>query len=244
MKKSRFTDEQIAFALRQAEGGTPAKEVCRKLGVSEQAFLPLDAKVRGDGRRRGAQAQAAQGRESEAEATGRRSLVGRGRARWIEESAAPPEQGDLEHAEEADGELLEASADSAVLLLVTDGPLDGVLAPVHRSVQSPPPFPSEPTRSLPNHVPDAATFAPHPDAPIAAPLAPSDPHRLASPQPHPRDRVLKALRLMPAPARSASTAHRRARIVASVAPCHGYSPSSRSEAQPLKRRTNNPSGTA
>ena len=35
MKKSRFTDEQIAFALRQAEGGAPVKEVCRKLGVSE-----------------------------------------------------------------------------------------------------------------------------------------------------------------------------------------------------------------
>jgi len=40
MKKSRFTDEQIAFALRQAEGRTPVKEVCRKLGISEQTFYP------------------------------------------------------------------------------------------------------------------------------------------------------------------------------------------------------------
>ena len=38
MKKSRFTEEQIARALRQAESGTPAVEVCRKLGVSEQTF--------------------------------------------------------------------------------------------------------------------------------------------------------------------------------------------------------------
>ncbi|MEA2514506.1 MAG: hypothetical protein QOJ59_3993, partial [Thermomicrobiales bacterium] len=33
MKKSRFTEEQIVQALRQAESGTPAVEVCRKLGV-------------------------------------------------------------------------------------------------------------------------------------------------------------------------------------------------------------------
>ena len=35
MKKTRFTDEQIAFALRQAETGTPVKEVIRKMGISE-----------------------------------------------------------------------------------------------------------------------------------------------------------------------------------------------------------------
>lgn len=38
MKKSRFTDEQIAFALRQAETGTPVKEVIRKMGIAEQTF--------------------------------------------------------------------------------------------------------------------------------------------------------------------------------------------------------------
>jgi putative transposase len=38
MKKSRYTDEQIAFALRQAETGTPVKEVIRKMGISEQTF--------------------------------------------------------------------------------------------------------------------------------------------------------------------------------------------------------------
>ena len=38
MKKPRFTEPQIAQALRQAEQGTTAAEVCRKLGVSEATF--------------------------------------------------------------------------------------------------------------------------------------------------------------------------------------------------------------
>jgi putative transposase len=38
VKKSRFTEEQIVHALRQAEAGTPAVEICRKRGVSEQTF--------------------------------------------------------------------------------------------------------------------------------------------------------------------------------------------------------------
>ncbi len=38
MKKRRFTEEQIAFALRQAETGTAVAEVIRKMGVSEQTF--------------------------------------------------------------------------------------------------------------------------------------------------------------------------------------------------------------
>lgn len=38
MKKSRYTDEQIAFALKQAETGTPVAEVIRRMGVSEQTF--------------------------------------------------------------------------------------------------------------------------------------------------------------------------------------------------------------
>lgn len=38
MKKSKFTDEQIAFALKQAEVGTPVEEVCGKMGISDCEF--------------------------------------------------------------------------------------------------------------------------------------------------------------------------------------------------------------
>lgn len=38
MKRSKFSEEQIAYALRQAESGTPAGDVCRQLGVSEATF--------------------------------------------------------------------------------------------------------------------------------------------------------------------------------------------------------------
>src|SRR3954462_6538377 len=38
MKKSRFTEEQIAYALRQGEAGTPVADVCRGTGISEATF--------------------------------------------------------------------------------------------------------------------------------------------------------------------------------------------------------------
>jgi putative transposase len=38
MKKSRYTEEQIAFAVKQAETGTPVAEVIRRMGISEQTF--------------------------------------------------------------------------------------------------------------------------------------------------------------------------------------------------------------
>lgn len=38
MKKSRFTEEQIVFALKQAELGTSVPDVCRKLGISDATF--------------------------------------------------------------------------------------------------------------------------------------------------------------------------------------------------------------
>ena len=38
MKKSRFSEQQIAFVLRQVEEGTAVAEVCRKAGISEASF--------------------------------------------------------------------------------------------------------------------------------------------------------------------------------------------------------------
>ncbi|KLK93354.1 transposase [Microvirga vignae] len=38
MKKTRYTEEPIAFALWQAESGTPVAEVIRKMGITEPTF--------------------------------------------------------------------------------------------------------------------------------------------------------------------------------------------------------------
>jgi putative transposase len=49
MKKSTFTEEQIAYTLRQVEAGTPVAEVCRKLGISEQTFYRWKRRFTGMG---------------------------------------------------------------------------------------------------------------------------------------------------------------------------------------------------
>lgn len=49
MKKSKFTEEQIAFALKQAELGTPVDEVCRKMGISDATFYNWRKKYGGLG---------------------------------------------------------------------------------------------------------------------------------------------------------------------------------------------------
>jgi putative transposase len=38
MKRSKFTEEQVTFAMRQVESGTPVGDVCRQIGVSEATF--------------------------------------------------------------------------------------------------------------------------------------------------------------------------------------------------------------
>ena len=49
MKKKRFTEEQISFALRQGEAGKPVAEICRQLGVTEQTFYRWKRKYAGMG---------------------------------------------------------------------------------------------------------------------------------------------------------------------------------------------------
>ncbi len=38
MRRSRFSEQQIALALQQAAVGAPIAEICRKYGISEQTF--------------------------------------------------------------------------------------------------------------------------------------------------------------------------------------------------------------
>ena len=49
MKRKRYTEEQIAFALRQHESGTSVAEIVRKLGVAEQTFYRWKKKYAGLG---------------------------------------------------------------------------------------------------------------------------------------------------------------------------------------------------
>ena len=49
MNKTRYTEEQIAFALKQAEAGTCVGEVCRKIGISEATFYNWKKKFAGLG---------------------------------------------------------------------------------------------------------------------------------------------------------------------------------------------------
>jgi putative transposase len=49
MKRKRYADEQVAFALRQAEAGAPAAEVCRKMGVSGATFFRWKKRFAGMG---------------------------------------------------------------------------------------------------------------------------------------------------------------------------------------------------
>jgi len=68
MKKSKFTESQIVFALQQAETGVAVAEVCRKLGISEATFYNWKKKYSGLGSRGVAPAAAVGRRERAAEA--------------------------------------------------------------------------------------------------------------------------------------------------------------------------------
>lgn len=49
MKRPRFTEQQIAFALKQQEVGTPVDEICRKMGISDAPFYKWKKKYSGLG---------------------------------------------------------------------------------------------------------------------------------------------------------------------------------------------------
>ena len=72
MKKSRYTEEQVAYALRLAETGTPVADVCRQIGHRRGDVLPLEEEVRQPGRARGARAAADARGERALEAPGGR----------------------------------------------------------------------------------------------------------------------------------------------------------------------------
>jgi len=49
MRPSKFTQDQILQALRQVKAGTPAVQVCRKLGITETTFYRWRKKYDGVG---------------------------------------------------------------------------------------------------------------------------------------------------------------------------------------------------
>lgn len=49
MKRSKFTESQIIFALKQSETGVKVEEVCRKMGISEATFYNWKKKYGGLG---------------------------------------------------------------------------------------------------------------------------------------------------------------------------------------------------
>jgi putative transposase len=50
MRPSKFTEDQIVQALRQVKAGTPAVQVCRKLGITETTFYRWRIKYEGAGK--------------------------------------------------------------------------------------------------------------------------------------------------------------------------------------------------
>ncbi|SDA09823.1 putative transposase [Nitrosospira sp. Nsp18] len=45
MKRSRFTEMQIAYALRQAEAGMPVRDVCSSPSTSKARFYKLEEEI-------------------------------------------------------------------------------------------------------------------------------------------------------------------------------------------------------
>lgn len=76
MKKANYTNEQIAFALKQAETGTPVSEAISRMESSEQTFFgrksfSAETKCRAGLASVNCGAQVARGKEPQAQAAGR-----------------------------------------------------------------------------------------------------------------------------------------------------------------------------
>ena len=80
MKKSKFSEAQIAFVLRQAEEGTAVAEVCRKAGISEATFYNWRKTLWRADAVGGEAAAPARGREQSAQEAGCGSVAGQGHA--------------------------------------------------------------------------------------------------------------------------------------------------------------------
>jgi putative transposase len=78
MKRSKFSEEQIAYALKQAELGTKVEEVCRKVGISEATFYNWKQQIRWVSAERAAQVEAARRGEQHVEAPGCGFELGQG----------------------------------------------------------------------------------------------------------------------------------------------------------------------
>src|SRR5436190_77432 len=71
MKRSKFSEEQVAYALRHVEAGTPVGDVCRQLGVSEATFYAWKKKYAPPRCERATPRVPARARKCAAEASGR-----------------------------------------------------------------------------------------------------------------------------------------------------------------------------
>ena len=80
MKGKRFTEEQIAFALRQAESGVPVVEICRKMEVSEATFYRWKKKFAGMGVAELRRPKTVRRRKPQAQTMGGRSVAGQAHA--------------------------------------------------------------------------------------------------------------------------------------------------------------------
>lgn len=49
MKKSKFTEAQIVYAIKQSETGTKVEEICRQLGIAPATFFNWKKKYGGIG---------------------------------------------------------------------------------------------------------------------------------------------------------------------------------------------------